>query len=56
MVSHSSFTPYGQVYVDFSNALLLFNSKNAGYMWKWKDYKTENYKPLKRLLLFAPET
>lgn len=56
MVSHSSCAPYKQVYIDFSNALSNRNSKNAGDMWKWKEWKIENYKCMQRLLSFAPET
>jgi hypothetical protein len=56
MVSHSSCAPYKQVYIDFSNALLNRNSKNAGDWWKWKECKIKIYKRMQRLLSFARET
>jgi len=56
MVSHSSCTLYKQVYIDFSNAVLNRNSKNAGDRWKWKEWKIENYKREQRLSSFAPKT
>jgi hypothetical protein len=55
LVSHTSCAPYKQVYIDFSNALVNRNSKNAGDIWKWKECKIENYKRVQHLLSFPPE-
>jgi uncharacterized Fe-S cluster-containing protein len=51
MVSHSSCAPHKQVYVDFCNALVNRNFKNARDRWKQKECKIEDYKRMQLVLI-----